>query len=63
MIIITPMLESVDGWQLRLEKCATVMQLTVYATLLALGLYALHDQAYLTDSTEFWKGWPSQNIP
>ncbi len=40
-----------------------MMQLTVYATLLALGLYALHDQPYLTDSTEFWTGWPSQNIP
>ncbi|BDA44691.1 ASC1-like protein 3 [Coccomyxa sp. Obi] len=45
------------------KSCESLWKLTVYASLLALGLYALHDQAYLTDSTEFWKGWPSQNIP
>lgn len=39
------------------------MQLVVYTALLLIGLYALHDQPYLTDSSFFWRGWPKHNIP
>jgi hypothetical protein len=38
--------------------CGT--QLLVYSLLLALGLYALHDQPWLRDSRHFWLGWPQQ---
>ncbi|KAK9908166.1 hypothetical protein WJX75_003679 [Coccomyxa subellipsoidea] len=55
----------VPGKVIRLvdKFCESLWKLTVYATLLSLGLYALHDQPYLTDSTEFWQGWPSHSIP
>lgn len=38
-------------------------QLVVYCSLLALGLFALHDQPWLHDSSFFWRGFPEQAVP
>jgi len=45
------------------DRFLCAMQLVVYTVLLLVGLYALYDQPYLTDSSFFWRGWPTHNIP
>ena len=52
-----------DAWGERLTWKSAHVQLTVYSSLLALGIYALYDQPWLTDSSAFWVGWPDQSIP
>ena len=39
------------------------VQLVVYCSLLGMGLYALHDQPWLRDSSYFWRDWPRHAPP
>ncbi|KAK9834823.1 hypothetical protein WJX81_001328 [Elliptochloris bilobata] len=43
--------------------CESFWKLSVYGTLLSLGVYALHDQPWLTDSVNFWRDWPVEALP
>ena len=51
------------SWANCLLDPSALMQLTVYSVLLALGLYALHDQPWTYNSSALWEGWPTQSIP
>ena len=43
------------------RPCA--VQLAVYCCLLGMGVYALHDQPWLWDSSYFWRDWPRHTPP
>ena len=51
------------SWATWLLDPFALIQLTVYSTLLAIGLYALHDQPWTYNSSALWEGWPTQSIP
>lgn len=43
--------------------CESFWKLSVYGTLLSLGVHALHDQPWLTQSASFWSDWPVEALP
>ena len=43
--------------------CESFWKLSVYGTLLSLGVHALHDQPWLTVSANFWRDWPVEALP
>ena len=43
--------------------CESFWKLSVYGTLLSLGVHALHDQPWLTESANFWRDWPVEALP
>ena len=43
--------------------CESSWKLSVYGTLLSLGVHALHDQPWLTESANFWRHWPVEALP
>ena len=37
-------------------------QFCVYATTFSIGVYAIHDEPWLTDTSYYWRGWPNQDF-
>eukprot|EP00884_Botryococcus_braunii_P017445 jgi/Botrbrau1/4384/Bobra.105_2s0030.1 len=61
---LLPKTEQQRGFTRQLQRfCEAAWRATGYSTLLLIGLSALHDQPWFTDSRQFWRGWPDQAIP
>ncbi len=37
-------------------------QFCVYATTFSIGVYAIYDEPWLTDTSYYWRSWPNQDF-